>query len=389
MINMRYMAKVIIFHDFLGLLPMSALTSVSEQGLLAKPEAFSPSDETLIVADMGLDFRSYYSAKRSEKKALTNLAVFEIQKLVSSFEVTAGILFHCLRQCWKATFPEAKQWWLSTCSQFLMEHLEMRPTDEIVARTIDFICTVDFSQGNPDHYIQELCTRFDMQFPPKNSEATWDRIRKNSVQAAFCNIHTGGRKCDAKYCNQLHLRNIGEETNHRYNFYKGLIELLESEGATDEDIHYRLTDAMFFARHGNECTVRSEGRNIAFFDTTFTYGRLMHAARRGGEECRNPMCKSEQCRGIHVRKGAGTGLKERRELIIHRANEVIEGLKNDATRMMQLVRGQRPTLSRRGSESQEFSRSSSTHSSITSTMNRYNAENQVEDDELYPIPLYT
>lgn len=368
---------------------MSVLNSVSDQGAPTKPELSPSSDETLVVADMGLDFRSYFTPKRNEKRSLTNLASFQINELVSSFEVTAGILFHCLRQCWKASSPDAKQWWLSTYSQFLLEHLQLKPGDEIVAATIDFLCKLDLKKGNPDRHIQELCMRFDIQFPPKNSETTWDRIRKNSVQAAFCNIHTSGRKCDAKYCNQLHLRNISEETNHRFSFYKGLIELLEAEGAEDKDIHYRLMDAMFFARHGNECTVRYDGKNIAFFDTTFTYGRLAHGCRRGTEECRNPMCKSEQCLGIHIRKGAGAGPKERREMIISRPNEILEGLTNEATRMMQLVRMSRLPLSRRPSVSQELSRSSSTHSSITSTMNRYNAENQVDDDELNPIPLYT
>lgn len=345
--------------------------------------------EGLVVADMGLDFRSYHQAKRGDTKTLTNLAEFKLPDLVASFEVTAGILFHCLRQCWKATSVEAKQWWLNIYYKFEMEHLQLKPTDDAARGSVEFLSSIDLRSRNPDQLIQELCSRFDTQFPPKNSETTWDRIRKNSVQAAFCNIHTSGRKCDAKYCNQLHLRNINEETNHRFFFYKGLVELLEADGFSDEAIHYRLKDAMFFAHHGNECTVRFEGKSIAFFDTTFTYGRLNHACRRSAEECRNPNCKSEDCPGIHVRKRAGAGLKERRELTIQRPVEVLEGLNQTATRIMHLIKQSR--LAPQGSPAEHGppSRSSSTHSSITSTMNRYNAENQLDEEELSSIPLYT
>lgn len=358
------------------------------------PAAAASSGEGLVVADMGLDFRSYHSQKRTEVKPLTNLAEFKIQDLVASFEVTAGILFHCLRQCWKTTSLEAKQWWLNTYIKFEMEHVQLKPADEVAKNTIEFLSTVDITRSrNPDHLIQELCSRFDIQFPPKNSETTWDRIRKNSVQAAFCNIHTGGRKCDAKYCNQIHLRNINEETNHRYFFYEALVEMLQADGAAEEDILYRLKDTMFFARHGNECTVRYEGKNVAFFDTTFTYGRLNHALRRSVEECRNPMCKSEQCPGVHIRKRNGAGPKDRREMVIQRAGEVLESLERDAARILQLVKQANETPRRASittnGRGDSPSRSSSTHSSITSTMNRYNAENQIDDDELNPIPLYT
>eukprot|EP00796_Vickermania_ingenoplastis_P010473 gene10473-7278_t len=346
----------------------------------------SASSEGLVVADMGLDFRSYHTPKKTEVKPLTNLAEFKLQDLVASFEVTAGILFHCLRQCLKAPSPEAKQCWLNIYSKFQLEHLQLKPADEAAKSAVDYITTVDLRVRHADQILQDLCARFDMQFPPKNAETTWDRIRKNAVQAAFCNIHTSGRKCDAKYCNQLHLRNINEETNHRFYFYKGLVELLEADGASPEDICYRLKDAMFFARHGNECTVRYEGRSIAFFDTMFTYGRLNHACRRSTEECRNPACKSEECPGIHIRKRNGQGPKERREMSIQRPNDVLEVLERDATRIMALVKEARAAAA---PPLDTLSRSSSTHSSITSTMNRYNAENQIDDEELNLIPLYT
>lgn len=368
---------------------MAAVTSLSEPRKGNVSENIAYNDRTLFVADMGLDFRSYQNQKRSETRNMTNITSFQVEDLVQSFEVTAGILFHCLRQCWKASTLDAKRWWISTYSQFLMENLELKNEDEVGDSTIQFICSINFEKESPDQYIQELCARFDIQFPPKNGETTWERIRKTSAQAAFCNIHVSGRTCDAKCCNQLHLRNINEETNHRFNFYKDLIELLEAEGASDEDIHYRLMDVMFFARHGNECTVRYEGRNIAFFDTTFTYGRLNHGCRRSMDECRVPMCKSEYCVGIHIRKGNGAGPRDRRELAVNRPLKILEGLANDATHMMYLVREAKTLSSRRLSASQEMSRSSSTHSSISSIMNRFNAENQIDDDELSQIPLYT
>lgn len=346
------------------------------------------SSEGLVVADMGLDFRSYHLSKRTDAKNLTNLAEFKLKDLTASFEVTAGILFHCLRQTWKATTPEAKQCWLDVYEKFEVEYLQGKPGDEAAKTSVDYLSALDVRKINPDVVLQDLCSRFDLQFPPKNAETTWDRIRKNAVQAAFCNIHTSGRKCDAKYCNQLHLRNINEETNHRFFFYQALVELLEEAGSTEEDIVYRLTDAMFFARHGNECTVRYEGRSIAFFDTLFTYGRLNHACRKKMDECRDPMCKREECPGIHIRKKAGAGPKERRDMTIQRANEVLESLNQNARRIYLLVKQSRiPSRPRSGHREQ--SRSSSTHSSITSTVNRYNAENQVDDDELNPIPLYT
>lgn len=367
---------------------MAAAASLSDQGMENITENVDSNDRVLLVADMGLDFRSYHNQKKSETRNMTNLTTYHVEELVGFFEVTAGILFHCLRQCWKASTLDAKKWWLSTYSQFLLENNQLKNTDEVGESTVNYVFTINFQNGNPDQYIQELCSRFDRQFPPKNSETTWDRIRKMTVQAAFCNIHTSGRNCDAKYCNQLHLRNINEEKNHRFNFYASLIELLEAEGVSDEEIQRRLVDAMFFARHGNECTVRFEGKNIAFFDTTYTFGRLNHSCRGMTDECRCSLYKSEQCHGIHVRKCNGVGPKDRRELVINRPLEVLDGLERDAKRMMELVKEAKASLSRRPSASHELSRSSSTYSSITSTVNRFNAENQVDDDELSPIPLY-
>lgn len=356
-------------------------------------DRFSPmheatvTSESLVVADMGLDFRSYHMHHGNETKSLTNLAEFKLIDLLNSFEVTAGVLFHCLRQYWKAPPLEAKLLWLSMYAEFELEYAQLKPSGDTAKSTVDYIASLDVNPQNFNYVLQELCARFDAQFPPKNAETTWDRIRKNSVQAAFCNIHTSGRKCDAKYCNQLHLRNINEETNHRFYFYKALVELLQSEGATEADIQYRLDDAIFFARHGNECTVRCEGKNVAFFDTMFTYGRLKHACRRSNDECHNPLCKSEDCPGVHLRKRNGVGTKERRELAIQRVGEVMEDVQKTASHMFQLIK-QMQQSTQTGRET--YSRSSSTHSSITSTMNRYNAENQAEDeeDELNPVPLY-
>lgn len=349
--------------------------------------------ESLIVADMGLDFRSYFGQKKGDSKPLTNLAEFKVYELVKSFEVTAGVLFHCLRQSWKSESVEGTLEWLNVYQQFQVEHLRLKPGDEVASSSLEYLSTVELSSRNREYVIKELCNHFDLQFFPKTSEPTWDRIRKANAQAAFCNIHTSGRRCDAKYCNQIHLRNINEETNHRFFFYKSLVELLQADETTEEDIIYRLKDVIFFARHGNECTVKCNGFNIAFFDTTFTYGRLNHAFRQEMRECHNPMCTSEKCFGVHIRKRSGAGPRDRREVLLQNPQAVSATIQRDATKIFHLVlaRQNRPDrLAPKASENaMENSRSSSTHSSITSTVNRYNEEHQLDEDDLRAVPFFT